>query len=88
MRSIVILRGNWGCAGRRITRCVLKNVTTIKEMGEKLVVSREPPLPFTSPTRYPLSSVLHYRLEPEKDKSEGRSSSRMSGYDTYLSLGL
>ena len=84
MRSITILRGGWKGEGRRFRRSVrsVSCGTLVSEVvDENLVVSHKPPYPHTSPCIYPLTEVLHHRIEPGFDKGKGRSSKSQSGYD-------
>lgn len=81
MRAIIILKGGWKDCGRLIRRTVHCGMSHIEVVGMNLVVTHLPHFTHVSPYNYPLSEVLHYRMEPELDKSDGRSSRSQSGYD-------
>ncbi len=79
MRVIVIQKGGWnGC--RPIRRTVHCGMATAEVVGKNLVVEHLPSC-HTTAYAYPISGVLHYRMEPEHDKSQGRCSKSQSGYD-------
>ena len=81
MRSILILKGGFEDSGRLIRRIVHRGMLCFKIIGTNLTINHLSDYSHVSPYVYPLSRVLHYRMEPEHDNSQGRSSKSQSGYD-------
>ena len=86
MRVVVIIKGDWLGGVRRFRRRVYRGMKSCGFEGDDFVAYHEDEYTCVSPVRYLKSEVLGHRIEPEFDKSTGRSSKSQSGYDLLASI--